>query len=59
MAYRRKTLRAMLPVTRKVARLTGELDSVTRRLKNLLSDLQRLELEALAMQKSMSPKEKD
>lgn len=53
MAYRKKTLRSMLPTTRKVARLIGELDSVNRRLKNLIPDLQRMELESRALLNSM------
>lgn len=53
MAYRKKTLRSMLPTTRKVARLIGELESVDRRLKNLIPELQRTELESMAMRKSM------
>lgn len=44
MAYRKKTIRRMSPTTRKVARLIGELDSVARRFKNLIPDIQRLEL---------------
>lgn len=57
MAYRKKTLRTMLPVTRKVARLVGELDSVSRRLKNLIPELQQLELDSQALKKTMYPKE--
>jgi len=57
MAYRKKTLRSMLPVTRKVARLAGELDSVSRRLKNLITELQQLELDSKALEKTMYPKE--
>jgi len=53
MAYRKKTLRSMLPVTRKVARLIGELDSTERRLKNLIPELQRMELESRALQESL------
>lgn len=53
MAYRKKTLRSMLPTTRKVARLIGELESVDKRLKNLIPDLQRMELESQALQNSM------
>ena len=51
MAYRKKTLRSMSPTTRKVARLIGELDSVTRRLKNLIPDIQRLEADSQALYK--------
>jgi len=43
MAYRKKTLRQMLPVTRKVARLRGELSSIDRRLKILIPELQAVE----------------
>jgi hypothetical protein len=53
MAYRKRTLRSMLPVTRKVARLAGELDSTSRRLKNLIPELQRLELDSRALEKTM------
>ena len=53
MAYRRRTLRRMSPTARKIARLTGELDSVSRRLKNLIPDLQRLDLESQALQNSI------
>lgn len=41
--YRKKTLRSMSPVTRKVARLIGESASVSRRLKNVLPEIQDLE----------------
>lgn len=56
MAYRKRTLRSMSPVTRSVARLRGELSSIDRRLKNLipkireterLADLQRNNTEAV------------
>jgi len=49
MAYRKRTLRTMSPTARKVARLIGELDSVSRRLKNLIPDLQRLDFESRAL----------
>ena len=49
MAYRKKTLRTMSPTARKVARLTGELESVSRRLKNLIPELQRLDLDSRAL----------
>ncbi len=49
MAYRKKTLRRMSPTARKVARLAGELVSVARRLKNLIPDLQRLDLDSQAL----------
>jgi len=44
MTYRKKTIRRMSPTTRKVARLIGELESVARRLKNLVPEIQHLEL---------------
>ena len=53
MAYRKKTLRSMLPTTRKVARLIGELGSAEKRLKNLIPELQQLELDSTALNNSM------
>lgn len=50
MAYRKKTLRSMLPTTRKVARLIGELGSVEKRLKNIIPELQRIELDSKALE---------
>jgi len=49
MAYRKKTLRIMSPTARRVARLEGELESVARRLHNLIGDIQRLELDSKAL----------
>lgn len=49
MAYRKKSLRKMSPTARKVARLAGELDSVSRRLKNLIPELQQIELDSKAL----------
>jgi len=49
MAYRKKTLRTMSPTTRKVARLIGELESVNKRLKNLIPELQKLEADSQAL----------
>lgn len=40
---RKKTLRRMPEVSRKVAKLIGELESVERRLKNLLPEIERFE----------------
>lgn len=44
MAYRSKTIRRMPPKTRKLARLIGDLDSVSRRLKNMLPEIQTAEM---------------
>jgi len=49
MPYRKKTLRTMSPTTRKVAKLIGELESVSRRLKNLIVDIQLLESDSRAL----------
>ena len=54
MAYRRKTLRIMSPTARKVARLIGELESVSRRLKNLVPDLQTLDFNTRALEGARS-----
>ena len=56
--YRKKTLRRMSPTARKVARLAGEADSVARRLKNLIPELQQLDLDSQALKKTMYPEEK-
>jgi len=39
----------MSPVTRKLARLTGELGSIERRLKNVIAEVQQLELDSRAL----------
>lgn len=44
MAFRSKTIRRMPPKTRKLAKLIGELDSISRRLKNLLPEIQTAEM---------------
>ncbi|GAJ12464.1 unnamed protein product [marine sediment metagenome] len=49
MAFRKATLRRMPPVTRKYARLLNELDSVLRRGKNMVEEIQRLELDSRAL----------
>lgn len=49
MAYKKKTLRIMSPTARKVARLIGEQESIARRLKNLIPELQSLELDSKAL----------
>ena len=49
MPYRKTTLRRMPPVTRKYAKLLGELESVQRRLKNLTEQIATLELDSRAL----------
>ncbi len=49
MTFRKRTLRTMSPTARKVARLTGEVTSVAKRLKNLIPDLQRLDADSQAL----------
>lgn len=44
MAYKSKTLRKMLPKTRKIARMINELQSVTTKLKNILPVIESMEL---------------
>ena len=46
---RRKTLRKMSPTSRQLARLIGELDSVSRRAKNLLPKIQQFESDSRAL----------
>ena len=52
MAFRGRTLRRMSPVARKLARLAGEADSLGRRLKNLVEEIQSLELDSKALEKA-------
>ena len=47
--YRKATLRRMPPVTRRYAKLLGELESVLRRGKNLVEEISRLELDSRAL----------
>ncbi len=47
--YRKATLRKMPPVTRKYAKLLGELESVLRKGKNLVEQVARLELDSQAL----------
>ena len=54
MAFRKKTLRIMSPTARKVARLIGEQESVAKRLKNLIPDIQRLDLDSKALETATS-----
>jgi hypothetical protein len=54
MAYRKRTLRTMSPTARKVARLIGEQVSIALRLKNLIPDLQRLDLDSRALETAKS-----
>ena len=57
MAFKKRTLRTMSPTARKVARLVGEQESVARRLKNLVPDLQRLDLDSAALKTATQPKD--
>jgi hypothetical protein len=47
--YKKKTLRRMQHITRRYARILNDLDSVTRRLRNLTEDIARLELDSTAL----------
>jgi len=48
-AFRKATLRRMSPQTRKYARLLNDLESVLRRGKNMVEEIQRLELDSRAL----------
>lgn len=56
MGFRKSTLRRMSPVQRKVAKLIGDNESVARRLKNLLPEIGRLELDAQSLRNQQQPK---
>jgi hypothetical protein len=49
MAYKKKTLRRMQPITRRYARVINDLDGVLRRLRNLTEEVGRLELDSRAL----------
>jgi hypothetical protein len=51
MAYRKKTLRQMQPITRRYARIINELAGILRRFENLTEDIARLELDSRALYK--------
>jgi len=55
-ALRKATLRRMPPVTRKYAKLLGELESVLRRGKNMVEQIQRLELDSRALANMNKPR---
>jgi len=48
MAYRRRTLRRLTPEARKLAKAISELEGVSRRLKNLVPIVERLEIDLRA-----------
>lgn len=50
MTYRKRTLRGMPPTTRKLARLLSDLESVARRGKHLLAEIQTQERMAHALE---------
>ncbi len=52
MAFRKRTLRTMSPTARKVARLIGEIESSSRRLKNLIPEFQTLDMKSSALKNS-------
>ena len=45
MALRKRTIRRLKPTARKLAHLLGGAESVTRRLKNLIDEVQGLEIQ--------------
>ena len=49
MGYRKATLRRMPPVTRRYARLLNEMESILRRGKNQVEEIQRQELDSRAL----------
>jgi hypothetical protein len=51
MAYKKKTLRRMQPITRRYARVINDLGGVLRRLQNLTEEIGRLEADSRALYK--------
>lgn len=50
---RKKTLRRLPPLTRQLYRLTGEMQSVIRRMENLAEKLQTAEMESISLHRMM------
>ena len=48
MAYRKRTLRKLTPEARKLAKAIGKLESISRKLKNLVPIVERLEVDLRA-----------
>lgn len=59
MGYRKATLRRMSPVAKKYAKLVNELESVLRRAKNLMEEIQRIELDSQALWKQHEAQPRD
>jgi hypothetical protein len=59
MPYSSKTLRKFPPITRKYAKLVGELQLLTRRAKNLVEDIWMIERDSQALYKIHQPEEKN
>jgi hypothetical protein len=55
MTYRKTTLRKLPPVTRRYAKLLGELGSVLRKGKNLVEELSKIEFESQALAHAKEP----
>jgi len=49
MSYRKKTMRKMYPVARKLARLENSLDGISRKIKNLIPQVEKVEFDARAL----------
>jgi len=49
MSYRKKTLRQLQPMTRRYARLVNQAESLTRKLKNMTEEIDRLESDSRAL----------
>jgi hypothetical protein len=58
LAYRKKTIRRMSPVTRRYAKILNELAGIMRKLKNLTEDIARLETDSKALYKRQKYYEK-
>ena len=58
MSYRKKTMRKMYPVARKLARLENSLDGISRKIRNLVPQVERVEFEARALRNAKAQAQK-
>lgn len=49
MSYRKRTMRKMYPVARKLAKLENQMDGLSRKIKNLIPQVEKVEFEARAL----------
>ena len=57
MSYRKSTMRKMYPVARKLAKLENQLDGISRKIKNLIPQVEKVEFEARALRNAKAQRQ--